>query len=93
MPNDPAHHIVNRLAARGCSLDVRADGRLSVAPRRMLTDDDRRDLRNHRDAIVRILAADPEGMAGFTEASPGFWVANIHLGGAAKIRAMLGDTR
>lgn len=75
---NPAMHIVNRLAARGLDFKVDDCGRLLVRPRGLLTDDDRADIRNHRDDILAIVRSDP--MAGFTETSPGFWQANITLG-------------
>jgi len=53
-----APDILGLLAARGVTIRPRPDGNLEVSPRRLLTDETRRLIREHKAELLQVLAAD-----------------------------------
>jgi len=54
-----APDILGLLAAQGLTLRPRPDGNLEVSPRRLLTDETRRLIREHKAELLQALAVDP----------------------------------
>ena len=52
-----APDILGLLAARGVTIRPRPDGNLEVSPRRLLTDETRRLIREHKAELLQVLAA------------------------------------